>query len=85
MTEWTVFGIAASVVVKLLVNALKALGLPSKLALWAALIVGVALGVCNQFATQSPAFATWYHVVFSGIVAALVASELFDASKARQV
>ena len=83
MADWTVFGIAASVVVKLLVNALKALGLPGKYALYAALAVGILLGIGNQLALQSPTFATWYQTVFGGIIAALVAAELYDAGKAR--
>jgi hypothetical protein len=78
MSNFAVFGISAAVLVKLLVNVAKVVGLPSKWALLAALLFGVGLAVANQFALQSPAFATWYEVIFGGVIAALVASELYN-------
>jgi hypothetical protein len=78
MTDFLVFGISASVLVKLLVNAAKAIGVPGKLGLLVALVFGIGLAVANQFALQSPDFAIWYKVVFGGIIAALVASELYN-------
>jgi hypothetical protein len=79
MSDFMVFGISAAVLVKLLVNVAKSLGIPSKFGLLVALVVGIGLAVANQFALQSPAFATWYQVVFGGVIAALVASELFNS------
>lgn len=80
--DFAVFGLSAVVVVKLVVNVLKLLGLSTKWAMPAALVSGILLAVANQLASEFPAFLVWYRVVFAGLIAGLGAAELYDVTRA---
>jgi len=82
MTDLVVFGVAGAFWVKIIVNLLKKAGLAERLAIPAALVVGIALAVCAQIAGTNAGFATWFGVVVGGVTAALVAMDLYDVTRA---
>ena len=76
------FGITAILGTKRLVNIDKLLGLTTKYALLAAIVLGVLLSVLNQLATMFPAFKVWYTVVMTGLAVGLAGAEVYDNRKA---
>lgn len=82
-TEFVVFGVAASILVKAIVNLAKELGLGGKWPLVLAIVVGIVLAAGMQLSEMYPAFALWFRVVVTGSIAGLTASELYQAEKAR--
>ena len=84
-SDFMVFGIAASVLVKAIVNMVKELGLGGKWPLVLAIGVGIALAAGMQLASTYPAFAIWFKVVMTGLVSGLTAAEIYQAQKAAQV
>jgi hypothetical protein len=74
-----VLGVSGLLIVKYVVNALKTAGLSSKLALPAAVLIGLALAVCSQFGAQSPVFQVWFEKVLTGLFMGLGAAEVYNA------
>lgn len=81
MEELMVFGVSGIVVIKLLVNVAKKLGLASKYAFHAALVLGLLLSILTALAEQHPALLFWYLRVMVGLFAGAGATELYDWAK----
>ena len=79
--DFAIFGISAVLLVKLMVNIIKQYGLSTKLALPAAVVLGVLLSILNQVAILFPEFAFWYKTIWTGVVVGLVAAEVYDVGK----
>ena len=80
MTELVIFGVAGAFWIKTIVDLLKMAKMPTAFAIPAALIVGIALSICNQIALTNPVFALWFQRVVEGITAALIAMNLYDVT-----
>lgn len=84
MESFVVYGLEGALVVKYLVNAAKAMGLPTKFALPLAIALGVLVAGAVQYAGMNAIFAMWFKVGMTGIFAGLAAAEIFDAGKSLQ-
>lgn len=80
-----ILGVSGILIVKYVVNALKLMKLPSNLALPAAVVIGIGLAICSQFAGMYPQFGVWFEKVLTGLFMGLGAAEVYDAGKRADV
>jgi hypothetical protein len=79
--DLVIMGVSGLLIVKYIINALKQMGLSTKLALPAAIIVGIALAVANKFAVDSVVVKAWFETALTGLFIGLGAAEVYDAGK----
>jgi hypothetical protein len=80
--DWEIYGISAVVVITLIVQLIKTLGLDPRWAVLAAIVVGVVLSAANYLAQIVPGFGNWFQVVMAGLIAGLAAAGLYSGQKA---
>lgn len=80
--DWAIFGIPAAVIITLIVELAKQLGLNARWAVLAAIVTGIILSAANHMAQIVPGFGDWFQVVMAGLMAGLVAAGLYSGQKA---
>ena len=78
MTDFVLFGVSVSTIVKRLVNLLKTLGIGGDWCLVAAIACGGAMFAIRELMAMYPQYDQWFNLTVGVICAGLWASELYD-------